>query len=192
MDPKRPVSARDVQRNILIYNVCQCCVTIAYFGLFLWIFFTPQDLPSQVPLGLTLGFIVVMFIIYTATVAQLFEKLKHVPSLAKGREIASIKTQFISFLVGFGLNGVYLTYQILNPTSSFVTEITKCVIVIVTYLLPVLMILVAHYKTFRCMDQQKTQPSNPKHVFKQSSLLLGSSSFVQSSTLGQNPSELDE
>lgn len=66
---ERPVQVRDVQRNIRIYNICQFCIVLVYFGLFLWIFFTPNNISSSVVLSLDLGIGSMMTVIYILTVA---------------------------------------------------------------------------------------------------------------------------
>ena len=71
-------------------------------------------------------------------------------------EIKSIKYQFMSFFIGFTLQAIYLSYMISTPKSTFFFECIKTMILLVTFVVPILVILHAHFRTFRGMSQDRS------------------------------------
>ena len=56
--------------------------------------------------------------------------------------------QFFSFLIGFTVQAIFIGVQMKVQHSGFIYECVKTVIILISFLLPVLTILYAHYKTF--------------------------------------------
>lgn len=121
---------------------------VTYFILFLAFFFTRYDINVQIALAIDLLFRVFLLVTYTITSTRLFKKFEHLPKIAQQKQILSIKYQFLSYLIGFSIQAIYLTYIIISPDSTFATEIIKIIVLIVSFVAPIFMIMLVHYSTF--------------------------------------------
>ena len=142
-------------RNIKIYNWSMFTLIVAYTAVFLFIYFTKEDTTARVVLSVNLGKSISLLIIYLVTVMNLFRKLKLFPESIMKKEITSIKRQFLAFLIGSVLQVAYMSYIITRPKASFILEIFRTLIVIVTFLAPIYWIIFAHYLTFKGMKQHQ-------------------------------------
>lgn len=146
-------------RNTRIYNWALFSLIAAYLGMFVWIYFTPEDVPAKTVLSLNLAFRVLFLGIYLATVISLVRKLKLFPPGVLQRELRSIKGQFFAFLLGFTAEAVYLGFMISDPGTSFLFECFKTLILIVSFLLPIFAIVLAHYQTFSQVPAEGAEPA---------------------------------
>lgn len=137
-----------VQRNIMCYNAFCALLIILYFGMVVFIFFF-RDIEAKLVLSLNLFMRIVMLAVYLITVFSLLSKLQHFPKEAMKAEVTSIKRQFSTFFIGFSLQAVYNGVQIALTKTNFALECAKTVVLFVSFMVPILVVLVAHHITFR-------------------------------------------
>lgn len=140
---------RNARRNIKVYNAVLLSLVSAFLGIFLFIFFWARDVESKLLLFLDMGFRACFLLIYFCTVIVLFRRLRQFPIGMMQKEVSSIKVQFVAFMFGFSVQAVYVAFLIQELESSFAFECTKTVVQVVSFLVPITVILFAHYKTFR-------------------------------------------
>jgi hypothetical protein len=142
----------EVIKKIRIYNTVISGIVFAYFATFLVIFLA-FDVPVEIVLVLDLVFRGILMTFYVITVCYLFRTLKNFPSGLMSYEINSVKRQFFSFLFGFAFQAFYSSYQISQPTTSFTFECINTVVNIFSFDIPIMVVMYAHYQTFRGFRQ---------------------------------------
>lgn len=143
------ISEEQARKNIRNYNLVMLALVLAYTAVFLWIFFTPKDVGRANVLIINLCFRIVFLIFYLVTVCGLYRKFRFFNQGVMNNEIKSIKRQFLAFFIGFISQIVFFIWEIIDDRPSFAFEATKTVVFLVSFLVPIQVIILAHYKTFR-------------------------------------------
>lgn len=161
-------------KKICIYNSVIAVIVILYLAILVGIFLAP-DIKVEIVLLLDLIFRSTLLTIYICTVRQLFRTLKHFSSEQMSFEITSVKRQFYAFLIGFLFQAFYSSFQIVEPTTSFVFECINIVVNILSFDVPIMVVLFAHYQTFKDFNQMQTalrnSPNNTSQQLMTSSMI---------------------
>lgn len=182
-------SEQRARRNIKIFNYSILALVMIYSGVFLWIFFTPIDVGRKWVLIINLVFRLLFLMIYLVTVCRLNAKFRFFTKGVLVSEIRSIRLQFWAFFTGFITQAAFVIVEIVydNPTISF--EAVKTIVFLVSFLVPILVILYAHYNTFKGIqvdqDSQVAQNSEESANKQVNSATTGSKASLH----GRNDSD---
>ena len=100
-----------------------------------------------------LTFLIILLLVYFITVLNFTRRLQHFPQKAMRREIASVKCQFITFKIGALFQVLYIVFRIIYKNSRFRGEVFRTVVMLISFLAPVCVILIAQQRTFKEIKQ---------------------------------------
>lgn len=89
-----------------------------------------------------------MEVIYTATVYFFYRKMQLFPQDSMKQEIRSILLQFLSFFVGWTIETLYETVQLIENKCTFALACFNIFVVIFAFVQPIFYMLYSHHKTF--------------------------------------------
>ena len=146
------ISEERARRNVKLYNWSIFALLMSYTGAFAYIFFTSRDIGRVNVLAINLGYRLVFLAVYSVTVSRLRRKFHCFPKGVMDSEVTSIQRQFLAFLVGFLAQFVFFIVMMVWAQPSIIFEATSTVVFVVSFLVPIQVILYAHYQTFKGFD----------------------------------------